>query len=336
MAGLPALSDDEASADSPAAEGSTSAKRNGKKASDEDSDGVSSGESSGFDPKANSGKKTKGKGKGKGRAGADESGSDFAAGSGSDEEADDDDEMDEKGDASEGDPMVELVDEEDDDLLDRRKPKRPGGRSSNTMGWTGPRSAQTAYVQTEVNMIPQAYRALIKAHADSLGAVSRPPPGKSGGASHKNRQFSTEQLPFGPSTPFVTRLRSEPRGRGVGEIYVDRRAGDEEDWERRKAIRQSRTREIIKHITLIDPWQVWQGEGWWPEMATRLGPKAEPPGDDQAGTSRLSHTSARHHWTMRQDVRLGLGKVGRYDVDRMELLEPMWAATFPTSARLSD
>lgn len=331
MAGVPGLSDDETSGDSPAAQGSASSSKTGRNRKDDaESGSESSGGSTAFQPATKSGKKGthKRKGKGKGRAvHDDDSGSEFEAGS--DGEADEDDEededdqagemdLDEKGDESEDEPMVELVDD-DDDKPTKSRPKPSGGRSSNTKGWTGPRSAQTAYVQTEVNMIPQPYRALIKSKAESMGAVNRPPPNAAAGH-HKNRQFSKEQLPFGPSTPFITRLSREPRGRELDEVYVDRRLGDEEDWEGRKATRQDRSAQVIRHVTLIDPWQVWQGEGWWPEMATKHGPKREIP---PSGHSRISHSTARHHWTMRQDVRLGLDKVGRYNLDQMEFLDPM-------------
>lgn len=355
--GLEGLSDEDGSA-GPDAEGSSSARKRmvGGPGSPGSSDGSSDPGPARRMPKTTSKGKGKGKGKGKAKAvPADDSGSDFQAGS-EEEEDDDDVEMDideneaegkEGNDSDEdedGDGLVELVDDEDGDDMMTGKKSGPGawGRGSNTKAWTGPRSAQTAYIQTEANLVPPAYRALIKKYAEEIS----PPVRGSAGVANKDRTRTLEydMLPFGPTTPFISRLRSRPGGRGVDEVYIVPRGEKDEDWEKRKPDRSLRSHEVLKSVTLIEPWQTWQGEGWWPEMAVPAGHSTAdnvPSGSKAAGPSKTSqkhgkgkaadHTPAtppistgNYEWRMREDVRLGLDHVGRYKYDQMNFLGATW------------
>lgn len=346
--GLEGLSDAEDG--SPRAEGSGSSKKRSNDRA-ESSSSSASGNSSDHRPARNS-KATKSKTTGKGKARAlpsEDSGSDFQAGS--EEEEDDDAEMDvdENDDAAEAeakeenneeeedeDDLVELVDG-DDDMLPRKK-LGTAGKGSNTKNWTGLRSAQTAYVQTEANMIPPAYRALIKKYAEELAPPIRGSPSGAITKDNRTRALDFDHLPFGPTTPFITRLRNSPIRRGADEVYVAEPSSHDEDWEKRKRERSDRSAEIVKSVTLIQPWQTWEGEGWWPEMATVAGKgKATPhqtpvesskskvsqkhgkgKGVDQGERKPIS--TGRFEWRMRDEVRLGLDHVGRYKLDQMDFL----------------
>jgi hypothetical protein len=298
----------------------------------------------------------KGKGKGKAKAvAADDSGSDFQAAS--EEEEDDDHEM-EVDEAKEGgyqeeeedEAIVELVDDDDgEDMMDRKKAST-SGKGSNTKNWTGPRSAQAAYIQTEANMIPPAYRALIKRYAEELAPPIR---GSTGpiAKDFRSRALDYDMLPFGPNTPFITRLRNPPSQRGVDEVYVVPGKNHDEDWEKRKPDRTVRSSDVVRNVTVIEPWQTWQGEGWWPEMATPVGDVGVGP-SGQAGPSKTSQkhgkkkkattnaeaarsmSTGRHEWKMRDEVRLGLDQVGRYRHDQTTFLSTAWVPLRPCRTEL--
>lgn len=343
--GLEDLSDEDASANgSPDAEGSNSAK---KRTTGGAASPGSSGDSS--DPGPARKIKSKGKGKGKGKDKAlinDDSGSDFQAGSDEEEEEDDDVEMDVDENEDEGkeeddgddddDALVELVDDDDGDDTKPKQKAGAWGKGSNTRNWSGPRSAQAAYVQTEANLVPPAYRALIKKYAETLAPPVRGaagPPAKD----YRTRAFIYELLPFGPNTPFQSRLRNPPSGRGLDEVYIAQGTNEDEDWERRKEARNMRAAEVTRTVTLIEPWQTWQGEGWWPEMASLAGQDQGDGASNAAGPSKIPQThgkkkatenagtrasisTGRYEWKMRDEVRLGLDHVGRYKHEQMVFL----------------
>lgn len=344
--GLENLSDEDGSAEGAGSKTAKKTKANGDDSSggeDEDED-MSSGASSGFKPEPKGDKGAKGKGKSKGKK--DDSGSDFAAGSGDDDDDDDDDDdtmdvEDEEDEKSDPEPALRTIDDDDDDdVIPVSSPKpsssRPGVAKTgwNTRpgpGGSGSKSA-AAYVQTEADIVPPAYRALVKKHADVLaGPLRGPPPEKLRDA--RSRALDAEQLPFGPTTPFITRLRSAPpKDRGSADVMVDSRIGHEEQWEERKAKRQMYSVEYMRTVTLCDPWQIWQGEKWWPEMVSKQGSTSGSAHidagqeDPAASTSRNTDkgkgkASTRHTWKARDEVDLGLHGVGRYSLNNMAFLD---------------
>lgn len=100
-------------------------------------------------------------------------------------------------------------------------------------------------------------------------------------------------FPLGPLVPFASSLTTQPNEPGHEghtcevAVLVDTDTGDERVQKRRVA-----SRNLAKRFGLLEPWQAWEGEGWWPEMA--------------AGGS-----GPMEGWSWRTDVRLGLEDVGR-------------------------
>jgi transcription factor C subunit 6 len=277
----------------------------------------------------------------------DDSGSEYEKAS-EEEEEEDEDELEEEA-ALPADIEAELHGtdgEEDEDMsasdiepvsLSTPKPSAPRAPFTGAPS----HSKQAAYVQTESNLIPQHYRELIKKHAEAIAAPIR----GNANAEEKAREYKTRALdpdilPHGPSTPFVTRLKREVRGKERAEIIYDDRflllPGKEDD----KTARQAHATQCVKGVTLLSPWQVWQGEGWWPEMATKVGPV---PDEDANGTSAASLPAPTKHkgkgrasasvpdstnaaggppgWILREQVRLGLESVGRYRTGELKFIQ---------------
>jgi transcription factor C subunit 6 len=154
------------------------------------------------------------------------------------------------------------------------------------------------YLQSEVNLIPPAYRQLIKESAGTLAKlpISRPSPVAS---DHKYRSLRSEVFPAGASTPWITRLTKEPRGRKTA-LKVENDGGD-------KGKRRQQEFIVNRRITLETPWQAWQGEGWWPEM------------HDTTGQSAPGQSTLRG-WRMREEVRIGLDQVARAKMEELEII----------------
>jgi hypothetical protein len=100
-------------------------------------------------------------------------------------------------------------------------------------------------------------------------------------------------FPLGPITPFATHLTAPPNLPGrEGVPAAIEVVPDEESGPARTEARRLASRNKAKRFGLIEPWQTWEGEGWWPEMAGGEGGPVEG-------------------WRWRSDVRLGLESVGR-------------------------
>jgi transcription factor C subunit 6 len=311
VTGLEGLSsDEERDSDASQAEGSRAGPRRR----------ATSGASIDFDPKEAT--QSKKKGKGKAISVDDDSGSEFE-GASSEEEDDDmaDDVVDEN--EQEEDEKEDIEKEEDveeDELVAHDTPLvRPRPRTTPSAFTNAPsHSNQAAYVQSEANLIPQQYRQLIVKHAEVIAAPFRGKPS----AQPKERDYKARSLdpgvmPFGPGTPYVTRLKKEVRGREGAQVIYDQKLGRgalDEDEE--KLNRQTRMAMVLRYVSLLAPWQVWQGDGWWPEMApghpavTRQG----------VGAVAKGTPTTAEGWMRRDEVRLGLDRVGRYTIDQMNML----------------
>ncbi|BEJ11379.1 hypothetical protein CspHIS471_0108010 [Cutaneotrichosporon sp. HIS471] len=100
-------------------------------------------------------------------------------------------------------------------------------------------------------------------------------------------------FPLGPVTPFTTHLKIPPNlPRLEGRLTEIEVTPDEERGPSRTEARRLASRNKAKRFGLLEPWQVWEGEGWWPEMAR-------------------SGDGPMEGWNWRSDVRLGLENVGR-------------------------
>lgn len=318
--GLEGLSDEEErDSDASQAEGSQAGSRRR----------AASGGSTDFDPTEATQSKKKGKGKGKAKAVSvdDDSGSEFE-GASSEEEDDDmaDDVVDEneaeQEEEDEDQKQDEIGDEKDDEMvapLVRPRPRNIPSAFSNAPS----HSKQATYVQSEANLIPQQYRQLIVKHAETIAAPFRGKPS----AQPKERDYKARTLdpgvmPYGPNTPYVTRLKKEVRGREGAQVIYDQHLGRGGDVDDDKFERQRYMAMVLKYVSLLAPWQVWQGEGWWPEMAP--GHPAVIHGSKPDGgavqTKEKGKAQTAEGWMRRDEIRLGLDRVGRYTVDQMEML----------------
>jgi transcription factor C subunit 6 len=85
--------------------------------------------------------------------------------------------------------------------------------------------------------------------------------------------------------------------------------------------RQRNASLIVKSVTLAAPWQVWQGEGWWPEMAPGHPATAHRGAADRTEQAQQKGVpKTAKGWTPRDAVRLGLERVGRYKIEQIRLL----------------
>lgn len=206
----------------------------------------------------------------------------------------------------------------------------PAGVSSSSGGvsvgtGSGVGQASNSGHNSEINLIPPAYRDLIRKHAEIASA------GKAiNKADYRKEPRPTRllhaYLPFGPTSPFVMHLKKEPEGREKAEVIKRDGSGS---WAERRKRRQKRQGEVVKSVTLVSPWQTWEGEGWYPEMCRK------EVGSDRSGTengeaSRSSNgmsggpvngkgkeKAKEHAYLSRDEVRLGLDKVGRYKPDEL-------------------
>jgi transcription factor C subunit 6 len=324
------LSDEDRDSDASHAEGSQAgAKRRAKSESSASTDfGAANTSGSKGKGKEKAGKKEKGKGKAKASA-FDDSGSEFEGPSSGEEEDDDmeDDVVDEvEEEAKEDDQGMEgLEDDKEDDLVDINSPPRkvPPPRRIPTAFTNAPsHSNQAAYVQSDTNLIPLRYRELVVKHSEIIAAPFRGKPS----ATPKERDYRARTLdpvvlPHGPRTPFVTRLKKEVKGREMAEVIYDQRLGHDTNEVEEKLRRQRNASLVVKSVTLAAPWQVWQGEGWWPEMAPGHPATAHRGAADrteQAQQKGVPRTAKG--WTPRDAVRLGLEHVGQYRIEQMRLL----------------
>ena len=325
------LSDEDRDSDASQAEGSQAGAK--RRAKSESSASTDFGAANTSGPKGKGkGKATgKGKGKGKGKASAfDDSGSEFEGPSSGEEEDDDmeDDAVDEvEEEAKEDDQGMDGVDDEKEDGLVAmdsppvRPPPLP--RRIPTAFTNAPsHSNQAAYVQSDTNLIPLRYRELVVKHSEIIAAPFRGKPS----ATPKERDYRARTLdpvvlPHGPRTPFVTRLKKEVKGREMAEVIYDQKLGHDTNEVEEKLRRQRNASLIVKSVTLAAPWQVWQGEGWWPEMAP--GHPANAYQDAADGTAQAQQKGipkTAKGWTPRDAVRLGLDRVGRYKIQQIRLL----------------
>ena len=321
------LSDEDRDSDASHAEGSQAgARRRAKSASSVSTDFGAADASRALKGKG----KAKAKGKGNERA-FDDSGSEFE-GAPSEEEEDDDDmeddaveEVEEEA-KEEEDGMQDVYDEKEDDLVaidsPPNKPPPPPRRIPTAFTNAPSHSNQAAFVQSEANLIPQQYRQLIVKHAEIIAAPSR---GKQT-ATQKERDYRARTLdpvvlPHGPGTPFVTRLRKEVKGREMADVIYDSRLGHDVNEDQERSKRQRNASMVVKNVTLAAPWQVWQGEAWWPEMAPGHPATVKQVTDPQAAQAKEKGSpKTAKGWTPRDEIRLGLDQVGRYKVEEMPLL----------------
>lgn len=186
------------------------------------------------------------------------------------------------------------------------------------------RSAAGAIPQIDSINLPAPYRALIKESATRL-TVPRAPRVDDGRERVRNPQKArlagSHEYPFGPVTPFGTRLKAPPPRRGRVEVVV---VNEPDDHEERRRKRQRRAYHVGRFVPLLAPWQVWEGEGWWPEMlASHARPGTEQTKFKSKGKGKGKEREEefeRAGWTMREDVRIGLDDVGRTSVDSLTIL----------------
>jgi len=357
MAGLENLSDGESRSNNEA-EGSGSGRRGPSRAgsdagglsgSDSGSDSISSGASSEFQMEVDDdGKKGKGrgKGKGKGRAAGEGKGKGKAArgardGSGSAFEDDEDGSSEDISMDEESDDMPEPV--EDDEGIEPMPPPRGtrgrgGGRGRGRGRGRGGRAAKQPEFSTlsapalplyayasasgstassgNPHILPEAYRKIIGASAEVLTKNTQG--GKKATPSQekdydKYRRFGVEGLAFGPPTPFVTSLAGRPRRADTQVKWTWEHA----DAERRKDARRDKLWNIEGAVPLAMPSEVWMGEGWWKGMYD-----AGEVGDGQTGPAGNKGKDAGRQkgWRLREDVRLGLDRVGRLSSSDIRIL----------------
>jgi transcription factor C subunit 6 len=169
------------------------------------------------------------------------------------------------------------------------------------------KSGASAFVHNDATMLSAPYRNLIKQSAARLtepkrGVFDKAKLNLKGGESY--RHLGVDSYPGGPSTPFGTRLKARPPGRGRVKVEV---VDEPDDTVERRNKRQKRIYQVGRFVPLLSPWEVWEGEGWWPEMWDGGG-KGKGKGKGKAG------------WKMRDEVKIGLDHVGRMRFDELELL----------------
>ena len=329
--GLEDLSDedeDDGSRKSGAGEGSGSGSGSSSKSDsgDELESSISSGGSSEFNPQEDGGKggKTKGKGKAKARP---RSGSDAVGSEGDSDDYEDEDEEDEDMATDE-----ELDDEEIISVQSlpkqKSRPKKalplPRSIINTTNRPRPPRATINAsnYIPPENRNLPQAYDDLIKNSAVSISKSKIEPkdPREQKNVLDKMRVWGVLGFAHGPPTPFLTRLDEDPwtKGRSAKLRRIEQ-AGHR--WYS-KDVRRVSAVAVEAVVVNAAPWQAWQGEGWWKEMYERAGETSADgassgPRDGGKGKERARDPE---RWVMRQEVRIGLDSVGRFEPELWELL----------------
>lgn len=172
-----------------------------------------------------------------------------------------------------------------------------------------------AFVQSDFNLIPPAYRNLIKEQSASM-AKGPPAPrnleAEKGKDKDRTKTWGVEVFPSGPVTAYHTRLRREVRGRKGHLVDVHK---EEKDPVVRREKRRREAFQIANHVSLVSPWQAYRGESWWPEMFRS---------DEHASTSSSSagpsSKSKGKIKMMRSEVRMGLDHIGRFQLGSIDLL----------------
>lgn len=304
----------------------------------DDAASLSSGDSSEFAPSEASGKPKRGRAAGKGKRAAGAIGAASAAPSDSEVASEDltDEDIGDDGD-------VEMEDDvADDDLVHvttpPRKPtksthSRPPlaartstgtpGRAGTPLGTPGPRAvvaSGTAVVrENNINDMPVEYRTLLKTSTQEMvkvvAAPVLPPPARiamahaaQASSGDKGRTPSgLDSLPYGPRTPYITRLTHPPApapgGSRTSEVKV-LEGGTELE-------RRERSLYVARGMSWLSPWQAWEGDGWWPEMCN---------GEDKFAASSEAGPSRPTGWRSREEVRLGLDQVGRATLGDLNII----------------
>ncbi len=199
-----------------------------------------------------------------------------------------------------------------DEPVNQKGPNRPpaslGPRKHNISSFVGP----------EVLKLPAPYRNLIKQSATRLAV----PPLATAHAQkiasnrkEKSRVQGSIVYPDGPVTPFGVRLTAPPSRRERAEVEV---VEEPEEAGERSEKRRRRAYQVGRFVPLLSPWEVWEGEGWWPEMWE--GVSGSSMGVGTGNGKGKGKGKGRTGWKMRDEVRIRLEEVGRMRVDEVELL----------------
>ncbi|KAK4689340.1 transcription factor C subunit 6, partial [Tremellales sp. Uapishka_1] len=268
---------------------------------EDDSEGdLSSGDSSAFDPSGE--KETKG---GRDPPARSESEDDEVSDGANDEE---EEEEDTKGDHISNGRSPDLV-----DINELPKPKS-APRSKAQPRPSLPRDAEvnSAYVHSEFNLLPLAYRDIIK---DSSSVLVKGDTMDKKAVFDRIREKERERTRYwgiegfgtGPVTPFLTRLAAKPVGRGTSKIKMLVDGNDVKE-------RRIRAIQIAKYVNNVPPWKIWEGEGWYPELYK--------PGE----SSKVK--GMPKDWRLREEIKMGYEGVGRSALSELEILSESEAAPF--------
>lgn len=118
----------------------------------------------------------------------------------------------------------------------------------------------------------------------------------------KKKGNSREESILDSPLPFFTRLLEDPQNGSV-RPKVEWSPKVESSLTAKQEKKEKRNQ--LNNIALGVPWDLWRGEGWWPEMY--LGPEG-------GGSGK------RTEWLMREDVRLGLESIGRFKKSELVFL----------------
>ncbi|ORY26711.1 hypothetical protein BCR39DRAFT_560442 [Naematelia encephala] len=229
----------------------------------------------------------------------------------------DDAEIDEAMETGAGDDMPEMEEEEEE--LKALPDSQGVPKKSSRDGMIFP----PMYTSSDIHLFPSAYRQLIK---DASTRITKPEPRDQDLRKEKERLrvldklrgVGTEAFPTGPTTPFTTRLVEKP-GIGGEKLKVANDGGDPN-------VRRLRYRTVARNSALLEPWEAWQGEAWWPEMFQQPEKKkAKGKGKEREKEDNGGLPSG---WTHRSEVRLGLEQIGRIPIDKLELLSKAEAKAF--------
>ena len=177
-----------------------------------------------------------------------------------------------------------------------------------------PRKSSAPQLHSDTMLLPAGYRELLK---QSAARIAKAPSSVSPAEKHRLSKSEKYQLqgldlyPDGPVTPFGTRLSAAPAGRGGARVRV---VEEPEDTGERKGKRQRRAYQVGRFVPLLAPWEVWEGEGWWPEMYAGETSRGHGKGKGKG------NEKGRKGWLMREEVRMGLKGVGRVGFEGLELL----------------
>lgn len=154
--------------------------------------------------------------------------------------------------------------------------------------------------------IPLEYLRLLGQSAKSIVKPPEPAPDAQRQAFEtwlkKKKGNSREESILDSPLPFFTRLLKDPQNGSV-RPKVEWSPKVESSLTAKQEKKEKRNQ--LNNIALGVPWDLWRGEGWWPEMY--IGP--EGGGDGK-----------RTEWLMREDVRLGLENIGRFKKSELVFL----------------